>query len=282
MDDVVLCAQASDYREFLAQQRKTRFRTNNFDTFVDEVRKRRIKYGLHDEICLLQDPKQNTRLQNWIEFQDYHLTILERMEREQNESRQQADHAGEHAGRWEDILERIGRNIAQHRVLLDWIEQWRQIMDSTPPRRDPTRPRPSARARRKRGSKVSPASVLGQAKVTKAQPERKPSIWPFDIKDTSRTGMPSPRRRSTKDEPPGSKDSETSLRPFRPQRVSSVIHFEEDTAKPRWNTLRSTRRLQSPDRAMRRLAPRLPQPACHMVITRSGRTSRPPVRWVPA
>lgn len=70
-DDVVLCAQASDYRKFLMDQLHTRRRLDPkcFSKFEDEVRERRRRYGLRGDVRLLLGSKRHSRLQNWVEFQ---------------------------------------------------------------------------------------------------------------------------------------------------------------------------------------------------------------------
>ena len=319
-DDVVLCAQASDYRKFLADQLHTRRRLGNkcFGKFENEVRDRRRRYGLHGDVHLLPDSRQHSRLQNWVEFQNYHLKKLERLETEQDESRQKLDNtrklasvrsapaserAGEDAEALKHILKRVQRSIKQHKVLLDWIEQWRQVMDSghsTPPREKDNNeqtvlseagPRTSARGGRRRGPKASsPSTVLGPAKVMKAQPKkretrvRKPRQPEVEatIQDLDATPQVATIHQETMPRP--TKEGETLLRPLRPQRLSKATPFANDSVKPLSGTQRrGTRRPRSPDRTLskRRLVSRRPQPAPQTVTTRSGRISRPPVRWAP-
>ncbi|KAI9674975.1 MAG: hypothetical protein M1817_001381 [Caeruleum heppii] len=69
-DDVALCAQASDYRKFLVDQLHTRRRLGreSFGKFEDEVRERRRRYGLRDDVHLLLDLRQHSRLQNWLDL----------------------------------------------------------------------------------------------------------------------------------------------------------------------------------------------------------------------
>lgn len=200
-DDVVLCAQASDYRKFLADQLHTRRRLGNkcFGMYEDEVRERRRRYGLRGDVHLLPDSRQHSRLQNWVEFQNYHLKKLERLETEQDESRQKLDdtrklasdrsapapkRAGNSAEALEHILEQVERSIEQRKVLLDWIEQWRQVMDTghpIPPCEENNNeqtvlseagPRTSACGGRRRGLKASsPSTVLSPAKVMEGPAE---------------------------------------------------------------------------------------------------------------
>ncbi|KAF7507871.1 hypothetical protein GJ744_010035 [Endocarpon pusillum] len=56
-DDVVLCAQRSDWQEFRESQRRLRQRYRNkpFSIFLDQVRERRRAHGLNDNVHLLLD-----------------------------------------------------------------------------------------------------------------------------------------------------------------------------------------------------------------------------------
>ena len=319
-DDVVLCAQASDHRKFLTDQLHTRRRLGNkyFGKFEDEVRERRRRYGLRGDVQLLPNPKQQSRLQNWVEFQDYHLKKLERLEMEQDETRQKLDNvrklasdrrvlaterAGEDIEALEQILDRVERSIEQHKVLLDWIEQRRQAMGSghpTPPREENTTKhavlpeiglRSAARSGRRWGSKASSTSmVLGRAKVMKAQPmkrkmpiqkPRHPEVRPT-VQNLNAIPQAAPIHEKTARRL--TKEDEPLLRPLRPQRGSKATRFANGGAKPFSRTQRRrTGHLPSPDRtrSKRQLAPQRPQPAPQTVTTRTRRISRPPARWVP-
>ncbi|KAJ2896231.1 uncharacterized protein MKZ38_005725 [Zalerion maritima] len=248
-DDVVLCAQVSAYRKFLADQLQTRrrFRNKCFGKYEDEVRERRRRYCLLGDVHLLPDSRQQSRLQNWVEFQNYHLKILELLETEQDESQQKLDDArklasdrsapapecaGGDAEALEHILERAKRSIGQRKVLLDWIEQWRQTVLSK------AGPRISARGGRRRGSKASsPSTVLGQAKVVEAKPKkrktpirkpRQPKVEPT-IQDLDAIPQAPIRQETT---PRLTKEDETLLRPFRLQRVTKATRFANGSGKP--------------------------------------------------
>ena len=144
-NDVVLCAQASDWRKFRADQlRQRRFRNDSFDEFVDEVRERRRRHGLSGDVRLLSDLRQQRQLEKWIEFQNYHLIQLERFEAEQDKSKQSlydtwklasdtnasgSKRAAGNVEALEHILECGERDLERHKALLNWIEQQRQTMD---------------------------------------------------------------------------------------------------------------------------------------------------------
>lgn len=317
-DDVVLCAQASDWRKFRADQLRDRrrFRNKRFGEFVDEVRERRRRHGLGGDFRLLPDPRQQRQLENWIEFQNYHLKQLERLETEQDKSKQKLDDARKLASDTnapgskraaEDVevlhnLEWGERNLERHKVLLHWIEQQRQAMDPghrTPPLQktnddqailSKAGPRTSARGGRKRGSKAP--AVLGQAKVIKAkskkrkkrntltqkprQPEFEPTIQGLDAIPQA------PMRQETT--PRLTKEEVRPLRQSRPQRVSKAKRFANASMESLSGIQRrgmGPPRSQDRARSKRRPAPQRPQPAPEIIKTRSGRISRFPVRWAP-
>ena len=320
-DDVVLCAQASDYRKFLADQLHTRRRLVNkcFGKFEEEVRERRRRFGLRGHVHLLPDSRQQSRLQNWVEFQNYHLQKLERLETEQDKLQQKLNDArrlssdtiaparegaGDDVEALKHILDRGARSIEQRKVLLNWIEQWRQVMDSglpTPSRQEDNNEhtflseagsRTSARGGRRRGSRAgSPSTVLSPAKVMKAQPKKRktPIRKPRqpEVEDTIR-GLDATILQAAhihqETTPLLIEREETLLRPLRPGRVSKATRLANSRAQPLSGTQRrATGRPQSPGRTLskRRLHPQRPQPAPQPVTTRNGRISRPPARWAP-
>lgn len=318
-DDVVLRAQLRDYQEFLASQRDTRRRFGKkwFSRFEDAVRERRQRHGLRGDVHLLLDPRQQSRLQNWVEFQNYHLKALEGFTAEQDKVQQQLDDARKQAGDGSTpVTRRVGpsiggleytlvyfrRMIERRNVLLDWIERQRQAMDAghpTPPREknsdestvlSEAGPRTSAGSGRSRRSKASsPSKVLGPrpAKVTKAPPkQRKPPIRKLrqpdvDTRIQDLDSTPPAAQMHPKAKPRPAKEDQTSLRPVRPQRASKATARSADRSATQ---RRGTRRPLTPaqPRSKRRPGPRGPQPAAQTTTTtRSGRISRPPARWAP-
>lgn len=91
--DVVLCAQRSDWRKFRASQQSVQdnYQHNSFSTFVNNVRERRRRHGLDVDIQLLLDLQQQSRQQNWIEFQDYHLIHHDRLEKKRDRLKKNLD-----------------------------------------------------------------------------------------------------------------------------------------------------------------------------------------------
>ncbi|KAK0330971.1 hypothetical protein LTR94_030730, partial [Friedmanniomyces endolithicus] len=94
-DDVVLCAQRSDWRKFRHYQRLQRqyYRKKPFGLLEAEVRERRQRNGLDDDVQLLPDPRQQNRQQDWIEFQDFHLEFWERKTKDRQELRDRLEEA---------------------------------------------------------------------------------------------------------------------------------------------------------------------------------------------
>ena len=60
---------------------------------MNRVHDRRRKHGLEGDVCLRPDPGQQTRLENWIEFQNYHLELHELEERATKDKREKLDAA---------------------------------------------------------------------------------------------------------------------------------------------------------------------------------------------
>ena len=93
-DNVILCAQASDWRKFRGDQlSRCRYRSKCFDDFVGEIRERRRRHGLSGDVHLQPDSSQQHQLENWIEFADYHLKQLEWFEAKRDESKRKLDAA---------------------------------------------------------------------------------------------------------------------------------------------------------------------------------------------
>ncbi|KAK8230897.1 hypothetical protein HDK90DRAFT_468247 [Phyllosticta capitalensis] len=113
----ILCSQFRDWKKFCKWRQEYRPQSlPEFHVYVDDLRKRRKKFNLQAEDASLEvQIKDQTQLQNWIEFQDYHLRIEENL-------RQRDDY---NPGRGHGELDEIGRG---HPELLYWIEQQRRFM----------------------------------------------------------------------------------------------------------------------------------------------------------
>ncbi|KAL8931149.1 MAG: hypothetical protein Q9208_000253 [Pyrenodesmia sp. 3 TL-2023] len=138
----VLGQQMADWEQFRAWQARVRrhyVRQGTFPTYQDKVRDRRQRYQLPGGASLLPDEGQQNRLENWIEFQDYHLGIHEGYEKvlKKEENELQLAHEKTYpdiAARTEDIrvfqirIETQVAKIERHDNLLRWIEQQRVAM----------------------------------------------------------------------------------------------------------------------------------------------------------
>ena len=189
--DVVLRAQLSGWRKFRMSQPRVRhrFRNKPFSEYVDEVRERRQRHQLGRDVSLQLDPKQQSLLENWVEFQNYHLRGLERFREKQERLRKELDDiqrttggadtaASERAVR--QFLQNVERDLKRHKVLLQWIEQERRAIDpeyQTPIQEDEdnhaavlkTLQRSSTHDTRTR----KPTSmILGNVRVSKVTPKK--------------------------------------------------------------------------------------------------------------
>lgn len=142
------------------------------------------------------DPEKQSRLENWIEFQNYHLERLERFEKKRDGLKQELDKAqkkaedinaagsndaAEDAEAVQQVLEIADGNLERHKVLLQWIELERQAMDPEYPipigknNNDQETVlkvvrRTSTRVRQKRRPETS--GILGKVRVSKAMPKK--------------------------------------------------------------------------------------------------------------
>ena len=309
---MVLCAQRSDWRKFRAFQVRIRGRYRNelFSTFVDEVRERRRRHRLGDDIHLLLDSQQQNQQQNWIEFQNYHLKHHERLEKKRDVLKEELDDAqrkagdtdiigSEHAAQNERAIQRhleyAERTLRWHEVILTWIERQRVTMGPRPltPVEDSDDQSVALKAvsrasiRQRRSRRPDTSTVLGKVRVSKPSPKSrnmrrqtfkapksKPVTVDSDVTTPSST-QPLPKRRETK--PRFVK--EKPLGQLRPQRVSKADRLADTGMNSRpWIQRRGAGQTRDQAGSQRRSAPQRPHPAPETVKTRSGRTSRPPVR----
>ena len=142
-----VCTQRNDWKEFRGFQKRNRrhyLQLKTFTAFEDKVRERRRKHQLEGDVCLHPDPIQQSRLETWIEFQDYHLQIHERLEKEAQTGKENLDTArrklegadSSEAGlaafnveTYEMRFASAGSQLKLHgEILLQWIEQQRMVM----------------------------------------------------------------------------------------------------------------------------------------------------------
>ncbi|KAF2006471.1 hypothetical protein P154DRAFT_569865 [Amniculicola lignicola CBS 123094] len=185
-DDVVLCAQRSDWQKFRQSQQRLRqrYRNKSFRVFLDEVRKRRRAHGLDADVYLLSDPQRQSRQQTWIEFQDYHLKLHERQRKKRDGLQKDLDNTrkeasgtdmkgSEHPVQQERAihqrLEYAETTLRWHEVMLCWIEQCRLAMDPLPPTpaKKGSGGQNALSDRQRRSRRLA---VLGNVRVSKSTP----------------------------------------------------------------------------------------------------------------
>ena len=150
------------------------------------------------DVHLRSDSGQQSRLENWIEFQNYHLHTHEGLEKERDDLKEELDVArkkveGADAVDLEcaaenvdcqQMLEAAERQLGQHKNLLQCIEQERMVMDAVHPPsvegdHDDQDGAPkavrkaSAPDRRKRRSKARLVLSLAQAGAFKPEPRKR-------------------------------------------------------------------------------------------------------------
>lgn len=152
---LVFTNQLFDLRAFYKYQKRIREyygKRGTFPEFVDKVRNRRRRHGLEGDVGLLPDLTQQTRLDNWIEFQEYHLQHYEREEMDVKNQKEERDAAqtkkdisgpgdaddvdipGLHTGKMDLLGFHTGKvkyfesKVEEHGKMLRWIEQERKVL----------------------------------------------------------------------------------------------------------------------------------------------------------
>ena len=316
--DVVLRTQLSDWQKFRVSQSAARrgVPKKSFSQYVDEVCKRRERHEVGGNIRLRSDMAQQSRLEHWIEFQNYHLRKLERFEKMRDKREKELDNAWRKAGAMDNafskclpddaktlrqLLKVDNRDLERHKVLLLWIEQQRQAMDpgySAPIKEDdgmhtaltsvqktPTRDR---RTKRSEGS-----AVLGKIRVSKVKSikhhrrarKSKPPELEGVVQDPGAVVQNSiPQASKLRGAKSRRTRNETPLRQFRPQRVSKTQRVAStDTKSLSRRQSRSASWTRFPDHVRSTGSPAVQKskPESENVKTQSGRLSIPPVRWTP-
>ncbi|KAK0261583.1 hypothetical protein LTR91_024985 [Friedmanniomyces endolithicus] len=282
-DDVVLCAQRSDWRKFRHYQRLQRryYRKKPFGFLEEEVRERRQRNGLDDDVRLLPDPRQQNRQQDWIEFQDFHLEFWERKTKDRQELRDRLEEArriasdrgaeGSGGAAWDvtgipQILEYADSILRWHDVFLQWIERQREAMEphpSTPVEQSSGDQETSASRPRDEPSK-SPAEVVEFSNSTAQSTEPVPEDIALAFPNTARQ---IPKRRKSNPR----RTKEKALAQFSPPRVAKASGSAGSRTKPRAGTQRSGAR-QNRVQAKHQRSPSTerPLPARRSITTRSA------------
>ncbi|KAL8776645.1 MAG: hypothetical protein Q9194_003024 [Teloschistes cf. exilis] len=254
-EDVVLCAQRSDWRDFRQAQQilRHRYRNKPFTMFVDEIRSRRRGHGLDD----------NT----WIEFQDYHLKLHERQEKKRDEILKELDNTqkeeagnmvmegSEHASMAQERpfhrgLEFAERTLRWHELMLSWIEQCRLETAPLPPTpvEQGSSDQSSSSNRQRRSKRPNTPAVLGKVRVSKSMPKgqnvrtrkiKATESTPISV-DSAVTRQSSSQQTSKRREMKPRRAKEKALGQLLSQRVAKVNRFADTGAKSRSRTQSSS------------------------------------------
>ena len=189
-----LHAQWEDWCKFRNFQERNRryYAPQRFEQFTKAVRERRRRHNLsEDDVCLRLNAKEQTRQENWIEFQDYHLRFYEDFEKKaETESKNLETETAKLPGLAGSELEIATHNQMAYRYrlafanekmelhqqrLLPWIERERikmtVITQSAPADDIRKTPTPSTRNRSKSSKIRSGPNVVPSSTVSKRKPE---------------------------------------------------------------------------------------------------------------
>ncbi|KAI4277518.1 MAG: hypothetical protein L6R35_006145 [Caloplaca aegaea] len=299
VDHVVLAEQLSDWTDscdFQKRNRRYYVPRGAFPKFVDRVRDRRRRHGLEGDVYLLPGPEQQSRLQNWIEFQNYHLHLHEDKERKTKDERDRVDTARksleisrETISFMEGGLKYVESQQEEHSKMLRWIEQQRKVMVAEQAAsvqtaedhdRSTNMPTPPSPSRRKRHQKSRSPLAPVRSAVSKKAPPKQRSLRPSkrDVPQsaenaTAATKAPrrSKRIAELEDKPSRCDVESTPLR--RPQSVAraEVAHARKGSQLVSTST-NVNRRWQLTARSKRRKEPE--QPASGVTKRRSERERR--------
>ncbi|KAK3653137.1 hypothetical protein LTR22_011375, partial [Elasticomyces elasticus] len=274
-DDVVLCAQSK----------------NPFRFLETEVRKRRQRNGLDDDVHLLLDPRQQSRQQDWIEFQDFYLKFREQKTKHRREVQDRLEKA-EKMAREGDIegsdigardvtgitqgLEYLDRVLRRHDIFLQWIEQQRVAID----------PRPPTPVQESNGEHVTSTTnprdePSNSAAAFVESPKSTPQSTESRPKDMTLTSPRSPRQMPKGRNTNPRRAKEKTLAQIPPQRVAKATRLARTRTGTRAETQRNGARQNRVQKWPQR-SPSIGRPLRRSITTRNGRVSREPERWVPA
>ena len=278
----MLCAQRSDWQQFrqYQQRQRRRYRNESFGIFLNKVRERRRAHGLDDNVHLLLDSQEQSRQQNWIEFQDYHLKLHERQEQERD-------------GLQKDLrpisLDFAERTLRWHEVMLWWIEEHRLAMDPLPPtpvEKGSGDPNSSSNYQRRSTRRDTPA-VLGKVRVSKSTPKcqnirtrtskattSKPIFVDSAVTIPNSTQKQMPIRREVKPR----RAKEKALGQLLSQRVAKANRVADTVTRSRSRTQGSgDGQIRDRARPQRRSATQRPYSTPRTIKTRTQRIAREPV-----
>ncbi|KAI9772281.1 MAG: hypothetical protein M1840_001030 [Geoglossum simile] len=88
--------QLNVWRKFCERQRKIRQHyQNKFPDYQQKVRERRRRHGLEGDVELHRERDRQSRLDNWMEYQDYQYQFLERKEKDVEQAQEKLNSAQE-------------------------------------------------------------------------------------------------------------------------------------------------------------------------------------------
>jgi len=205
---------------------------NIFPKFLKRAWDRRRRHGLKGDVFLLPDPGQQSQLESWIEFQNYHIEPHEGYEKDLQGKTEGLD--PEVVGFLESGVKNRESKLEEHDKILRWIEQQRKAMvteqaTSLQASRDHARPRILSTPRRK--TDKNGCSPLGPVRTAVSkQPPLKRRSSRLQKSNTAQvannaTADSNEPRGSTRLAGVGDKSSRrgknnTPLRPFHPQKVA--------------------------------------------------------------
>ncbi|KAI0407328.1 hypothetical protein F4802DRAFT_50389 [Xylaria palmicola] len=130
-DDVPLCLQLRAWSRFRTYQQQ--IRRHSFEDYENEVRQRRQRHGLDENVRLTMDLDQQSPLNRWIEFQNYQLKRHEGFVEKRDELSKELTEPQlpDDAYAIKCLIQTSERDIKRHKILLHWVEQERQSMHLT-------------------------------------------------------------------------------------------------------------------------------------------------------
>ncbi|KAK7539131.1 hypothetical protein JOL62DRAFT_413966 [Phyllosticta paracitricarpa] len=123
-DDVgqVFSVQLQSWKRFLwerKRERPTHFTRNAITSYQNRLRFRRQRHGLQGDVHLEANVDDQTKLQDWIEYEDYQLRSLERQEKELKQVSRRYDRS---------LVVFYIRGVETTKARLRWIREQREIM----------------------------------------------------------------------------------------------------------------------------------------------------------
>lgn len=311
----ILMAQFRDWEEFREFQKRVRYDYGTlerpFSEYVDRVRKRRQRHGLEGDVPLrFSLEEKDRRLENWIEFQAFHIRFsIEPLEKKISGQKAAMDSLQKKADSADATVSKKAaetikfnqpawkyqeQKLEMERYFLQWTEQKRVAMDPGYPSRvevdrddrvalSKAVRMASVSDRRKRQPKAR--SVLGEPRISKQKQDvrRKPKMLDTVPTPPAMDSSPPTSNVSRIPDSPATKSQRIKTRiPRRQpllQKVSKAKQFDNTNTK---SVAASRRRAIEQKRSSDAQSLRRSQPAMVEATTRSGRISRLPLKWVPA